>query len=82
MTESYILITYCHQPFRNRAILKNIDKHNLKQKLAECIIFMERNTSLGHIVTSEGTHIDPAKFTRNVRTFLGSMSMPSTIVGS
>ena len=67
---------------RLQAVLKNLEKHKLKLKPSKCELFKESVTYLGHVVSSEGIHVDPSKTeavndwpipksTKDVRKFLG-----------
>ena len=67
---------------RLQAVFKNLEKHKLKLKPSKCELFKESVTYLGHVVSSEGIHVDPSKTeavkdwpipksTKDVRKFLG-----------
>ena len=67
---------------RLQAVFMNLEKHNLKLKPTKCEFFKKSVTYLGHVVSAEGIHVDPAKTeavrnwpipksTKDVRKFLG-----------
>ena len=68
---------------RLQAVFENLEKHNLKLKPSTWEFFKERVVYLGHLVSTEGIHVDPTKAeavinwpvpkcTKDVRKFLGS----------
>ena len=44
-----------------RRVLEQLKSHNLLAKPSKCEFFVQSVEYLGHIVTSEGVHVDPAK---------------------
>ena len=67
---------------RLNAVFKNLEVHNLKLKPSKCEFFKSRVVYLGHVVSEDGIHTDPAKTeavrnwpiprcTKDVRKFLG-----------
>ena len=64
------------------AVFSNLEQHNLKLNPAKCAFFRKQVVYLGHVVSEEGIHTDPAKTesvrnwpipktTKDVRKFLG-----------
>ena len=67
---------------RLNTVFKNLELHNLKLKPSKCEFFKSRVVYLGHVVSEDGIHTDPAKTeavrnwpiprcTKDVRKFLG-----------
>ena len=67
---------------RLQAVFERLQEHNLKLKPSKCELFKERVSYLGHVVSEEGIHTDPAKIEavkswpvpkniKDVRRFLG-----------
>ena len=67
---------------RLHAVFSNLEQHNLKLNPAKCAFFKKQVVYLGHVVSEEGIHTDPAKTesvrnwpipktTKDVRKFLG-----------
>lgn len=67
---------------RLQAVFQRLQEHNLKLKPSKCELFRNRVVYLGHVVSEEGIHTDPAKIdavknwpipkcTKDVRKFLG-----------
>ena len=46
---------------RLQAVFERLQKHNLKLKPSKCELFKGRVFYLGHVVSEEGIHTDPAK---------------------
>jgi len=44
-----------------RMVLKTLEEHKLYAKLKKCEFWLEKVQFLGHIVTKDGTSVDPAK---------------------
>ena len=44
-----------------RIILQILREHNFKAKRKKCVFNMARVTYLGHVIDSDGVHMDPAK---------------------
>ena len=67
---------------RLQAVFERLQEHNLKLKPSKCELFKGRVSYLGHVVSDEGIHTDPAKIEavkswpvpksiKDVRRFLG-----------
>ena len=46
---------------RLQAVFERLQEHNLKLKPSKYELFKERVSYLGHVVSEEGIHTDPAK---------------------
>ena len=73
-------LTFEEHMERLQAVFERLQEHNLKLKSSKCELFKERVSYMGHVVSEEGIHTDPAKIEavkswpvpKNIRMFAAS----------